>query len=289
MRDCVLTEIKREAFVLFHGPYFLLSYILMLSQQNDSSFGLLFLHGFASTLCAWIYHRVSPNFKNFFPFWQPKRQTTTNKQTILSVPGVWRWTAVPVRQPRRQTTKNVKCDSKQSCQSQVYGELFALSDRSIMGVIYTYHHTCNYICALELLWHKFPLLPSLLMHLVYGIWEIYLPADKFLSDEKCICSMYINSISVHFLSLFRFTVQWFKSIDDILYLHFISELITWQNGRIESMCSTSSLYISPMEKLPAFFALWFISSVRSSSGYHGLLHNRSTTSHFFRFFKFFKF
>ena len=55
------------------------------------------------------------------------------------------------KNPRRQTTTNVKCDSKQSCQSQVYGELFALSDRSIMGVIYTYHHTCNYICALELL------------------------------------------------------------------------------------------------------------------------------------------
>ena len=89
--------------------------------------------------------------------------------------------------------------------------------------------------------------------IVYG-------TDKFLSDEKCICSMYINSIctAVHFGSLFRFTVQGFKSIDDILYLYFISELITWQNGRIESMCSTSSLYISPMEKLPAFFALWFI-------------------------------
>ena len=71
--------------------------------------------------------------------------------------------------------------------------------------------------------------------------------------------MYINSIctAVHFWSLFRFTVQGFKSIDDILYLYFISELITWQNVRIESMCS-SSLYISPMEKLPAFFALWFI-------------------------------
>ena len=68
----------------------------------------------------------------------------------------------------------------------------------------------------------------------------------------------IWAASVHFWSLFRFTVQGFKSIDDILYLYFISELITWQNGRIESMCSTSSLYISPMEKLQAFFALWFI-------------------------------
>ena len=155
---------------MFHGPYFLLSYILMLSQQNDSSFGLLFLHGFASTLCAWIYHRVSPNFKNFFPFLTTKK-ANNNKQTNNPVsPRCMELdSCFPFRQPRRQTRKNVKCDSKQSCQSQVYGELFALSDRSIMGVIYTYHHTCNYICALELLWHKFPLLPSLLMHLiVYG-------------------------------------------------------------------------------------------------------------------------
>ena len=41
----------------------------------------------------------------------------------------------------------------------------------------------------------------------------------------------------------------------------------------------------------AFFKMYlvliFISSVRSSSGYHGLLHIRST--HFFKFFKFFRF
>ena len=87
-----------------------------------------------------------------FPFLTTKKENN-NKQTNNPVsPRCMELdSCFPFRQPRRQTRKNVKCDSKQSCQSQVYGELFALSDRSIMGVIYTYHHTCNYICALELL------------------------------------------------------------------------------------------------------------------------------------------
>ena len=34
---------------------------------------------------------------------------------------------------------------------------------------------------------------------------------------------------------------------------------------------------------------FFISSVRSSSGYHGLLEGSSSSSHFFKFFKFFRF
>ena len=33
----------------------------------------------------------------------------------------------------------------------------------------------------------------------------------------------------------------------------------------------------------------FVGSVRSSSGYHGLIEIRSKSSHFFRFFKFFRF
>ena len=37
------------------------------------------------------------------------------------------------------------------------------------------------------------------------------------------------------------------------------------------------------------FDFYIVSSVRSSSGYHGLLEIRQRSSHFFRFFKFFRF
>ena len=102
-------------------------------------------------MCVNLSSRFS-QFQKPFPFLTTKK-ANNNKQTNNPVsPRCMELdSCFPFRQPRRKTTKNVKCDSKQSCQSQVYGELFALSDRSIMGVIYTYHHTCNYICALELL------------------------------------------------------------------------------------------------------------------------------------------
>ena len=51
------------------------------------------------------------------------------------------------------------------------------------------------------------------------------------------------------------------------------------SARLDSVDASQALSLPGVEA--------FVSSVRSSSGYHGLLHIRST--HFFRFFKFFRF
>ena len=62
---------------------------------------------------------------------------------------------------------------------------------------------------------------------------------------------------------------------------------------IYSVCSKLCVYktrslISFTQRLENYISC-FISSIRSSSGYHGLIEIRSAASHFFKFFKFFRF